>query len=169
MSVAAILLALGAVAYYTSEQIGYFQLKPDTTPLDLEAIRQQKSGNAENSADAEASQLQSAQPSPQPVTPIPCCTVAEKIESYIVTASEFKIDPPKFTVTKNRIVNLIIKADKTYSGPNGLEFASPIFEPVTIRRGEEKVIEFRAETSFTIDVYKKGFPDKLYAVPVTVK
>ncbi|MBX4188308.1 MAG: hypothetical protein KW793_04220 [Candidatus Doudnabacteria bacterium] len=166
ISVLAILLTFGAISYYANEQAK--KLHNNNLPQSWTTDKQTPS--TENDEEPIQSGSQIPAPAPTVIPPPPAIQKPqEKIYSYILTASEFQVDPKQLTVPSDKKVSLVIKTDSRYSGPNGLEFSSPVFASTVIKPGTTSTISFTATENFVIDVKKFGETAKLYSIIVLVK
>jgi hypothetical protein len=159
----AILFALGGVAYYSNEQSKHFTVNPPAGDDDMSSLR---------SATPPPAPVPPPPPAAQPTPPPPLTAVmpdSEKVETYILEVDEFTSRPQEVTVTTSKKVNLLVKADKRYSGKDGLLFRSERFDEVLVKPGETGTLAFVTQADFEISVYKNGEDKKLYAIRVKVK
>jgi len=156
-----VLMALGALAYYTNEQSKHLLVEVNDTIPD-----QKSSFEPENNTNQTPP---SAVITPTP-TPIPSFNTSpqQKIQTYILEVSEFSAKPGIVEVLKDNKVNLVLRADSLY-GKKGLEFRSTYFEPVQIKARETKTIYFTAQENFEIEVYEIGETTLLYTIVITIK
>lgn len=171
ISVILILMVFGAAAYYANEQankLHSLEVKSWDAEKDDSRIEQHQN-TQEKDTTVPPAPVQTPPQDPVVIPPVTSRKAQEKVESIILTASEFTSEPKQFYVTKGRKANLIIKTDSRYSGPEGLSFSSTEFPTKTIAPGAMDSIVFTAKDNFVIDVYKKGEQTKLYSIIVLIK